>query len=184
MTDQTGGAKEQAHEVVSGAKETAQEQAGQVAEKGRGLLRGQLDQRSTQAGGQAQALADALRQTASQMRAGGDPQQAQMAGFADQGADRLERVGGYLTRADGEDILGKVEDTARRQPWLIAGGCLLLGIAAARVMKASSSERYQRYSSAEYGRRQPMLDRPARVPQFEYEATPIGSRPALELDRA
>jgi len=33
---------------------------------------------------------------------------------------------------------------ARQQPWLIAGAGLLVGIAAARVLKASSTDRYYR----------------------------------------
>src|SRR5689334_22076014 len=111
------------------AKDLAQAQVVEAADKGRGALRNQVDQRSTQAGGQAQVLADTLRQTASQLRAEGDQQKARYAGLADQGADRLERVGSYLTSADADQILGKVEDVARRQPWLIAGAGLLVGVA-------------------------------------------------------
>lgn len=144
MAIDTQSTKEQATQAMGEAKDVAQAQVGQVAEKGRGAVRSQVDQRSTQAGGQARMLADTLRQTASQLRMDGDQQKARYAGIADQGADRLERVGGYLTNADADQILGKVEDVARRQPWLIAGAGILVGIAAARVMKASSSQRYQR----------------------------------------
>lgn len=147
MDTDTGSTKEQAADMVVSAKQTAQEQVGQAADKGRGALRGQVDQRSTQAGQQAQTLAETLRQTASQIRMEGDEQKARYAGIADQGADRLERVGGYLADADADEILGKVEDVARQQPWLIAGAGVLLGIAAARFLKASSSERYARSQS-------------------------------------
>ena len=34
-------------------------------------------------------------------------------------ADRSERLGAYLTGADGDRILGDVEEFARRQPWLV-----------------------------------------------------------------
>jgi ElaB/YqjD/DUF883 family membrane-anchored ribosome-binding protein len=137
-------AREQAGQAAGSVKETAQEQIGEAAEKGRGMLRRQVDERSTLAGRQATSAADTLRQTASQMRLEGDPQKARMASFADQGADRLERVGSYLTDADADELLDRVEDVARQQPWLIAGAGLLVGIAAARVLKASSSDRYYR----------------------------------------
>ncbi len=137
-------AREGVGQAAGSVKETAQEQVGQAAEKGRGALRRQVDERSTMAGRQASSVADTLRQSAAQMRAEGDPQKARMASFADQGADRLERVGGYLTDADADELLGRVEDMARQQPWLIAGAGLLAGIAAARVLKASSTDRYYR----------------------------------------
>lgn len=137
-------AREGAGQAAGSVKETAQEQVGEAAQKGRGMLRRQVDERSTMAGRQATSAAETLRQTASQMREEGDPQKARMASFADQGADRLERVGGYLTDADADELLGRAEDMARQQPWLIAGAGLLVGIAAARVLKASSTDRYYR----------------------------------------
>jgi hypothetical protein len=88
---------------------------------------------------------------------------------ADQGAERLERVGAYLTGADAEEILDRVEDVARRQPWLIAGAGLLVGIAVARFMKASSQERYYHHGPRNVYARQ--ADRP------------IGELPAVELER-
>ena len=146
MSATSGNTKEQAADVVDAAKQTAQQQAGEVTEKARGVLRRQVDQRSTQAGEQAVSVAETLRQTASQIRGEGDPQKARFASVADQGADRFERMGSYLTDADGEEILGRVEDMARQQPWLVAGAGLLAGIAAARFMKASSRERYYQRS--------------------------------------
>ena len=148
MNTSADSTKEQAADVVDAAKQTAQQQVGEAAEKGRSVMRRQVDQRSTQAGEQASSVAETLRQTASQIRAQGDPQKLRLASAANQGADRLERVGAYLTSADADEILERAEDVARRQPWLIAGAGLLLGIAAARFLKASSQERY-------YGRTTP-----------------------------
>jgi hypothetical protein len=177
-TTEAPSTKEQATQAMGEAKEMAQAQVGQVADKGRGAVRSQVDQRSTQAGNQAQVLADTLRQTASQLRAEGDQQKARYAGIADQGADRLERVGGYLTGADADQILGKVEDVARRQPWLIAGAGLLVGVAAARVMKASSSQRYHQT--------QPMAGlaetrRPSALPAAGYPPVASPARPLDEV---
>lgn len=140
--------REEAGQTAGDVKQAAQERAGEAAEKGRSALRRQVDERSTLAGHQAVSVADTLRQTASQMRQEGDPQKARMASVADQGADRLERVGSYLTDADADELLGRVESVARQQPWLIAGAGVLVGIAAARVLKASSTDRYYRTQPA------------------------------------
>jgi len=134
--------KTQVTEVVDSAREKTQERASQAVEKGRGALRTQVDTRSTQAGEQAKSLADALRQTATQLRQTGDEQKTRYAGIADQGADRLDRAGNYLTVSDAEELLSRVEEVARRQPWLVVGTGLILGIATARFLKASSTERY------------------------------------------
>ena len=139
--------RDQATEVVETAKIAAQDQMHAAAMKGRGVLRAQVDQRSTQAGEQAESVARAIRRSASQMRASGDEQEVRYARVADQGAERLERVGGYLTEADADELLAKAEDVARQQPWLIAGAGVLVGIAVARFLKASSSERYYRISA-------------------------------------
>jgi ElaB/YqjD/DUF883 family membrane-anchored ribosome-binding protein len=137
-------AKTQVADVVDSAREKTQKQASDAVDKGRGALRSQVDMRSTQAGEQAQSIAETLRQTAMQLRQSGDDQKGRYAQIADQGADRLERVGSYLTESDAEELLSKVEDVARRQPWLVVGTGLILGLATARFLKASSTERYYR----------------------------------------
>ncbi len=136
--------KTQVADVVDSAREKTQEQASHAVEKGRGALRTQVDTRSTQAGEHSQSIADTLRQTAAQLRQTGDEQKTRYAGIADQGADRLERVGGYLTESDAEELLSRVEEVARRQPWLVGGTGLILGIATARFLRASSTDRYYR----------------------------------------
>src|SRR3954454_25342905 len=127
----------QAAEVVDAAKRRTQDQLGQAAETGRGVVRRQVDQRSTQAGEQASAVAETLRQTASQLRSDGDEQRARYAQIADQAADRLDRTGRYLPDADVDVLRGGVEDVAAHRPWVNAGAGRLPGSADARVMKAA-----------------------------------------------
>src|SRR3954468_18842728 len=136
--------KTQVADVVDSARERTQEQGTHAVEKGRGALRTQVDRRSTEAGEQARSIAETLRQTAAQLRQTSDEQKVRYAGIVDQGADRLERVGGYLAESDAEELLSKVEEVARRQPWLVVGTGLILGIATARFLKASSTERFYR----------------------------------------
>ena len=76
--------------------------------------------------------------------------------YAEQAADRAERLGGYLHEADGDRILRDVEDFGRRRPWAVVAGGLALGFMASRLLKASSSERYRLAS-------QPAAPQPSRV---------------------
>lgn len=131
---------------VEHAKDVVSAQATEVTEHGRGMLREQLSQRSTQLGGQVGALSRTLRRVAEQSRTEGNDQQARL---AEQAADRGERLSAYLTRADGQQMLAETEDFARRQPWVIAGAGLAAGLVLARALKASSGTRYQqRYVTA------------------------------------
>jgi hypothetical protein len=160
-------------DVVESAKQKTQQQAGEAVEKGRGAVRSQLDQRSTQAGEQAQSLAETLRQTATQLRADGDPQKARFASGAETGADQLERLAAYLSSADADQLLGRLEDLGRRQPYLIAGTALLLGIAGGRFLKASSHQRY--YQTPDY-RRSALTSDTAQLPPIEPVSTEIPGR--------
>ena len=137
-TDQ---AKEKASEVAGQAQEKAQQAAGQA----KGRARQEIDQRSTQAGEQVKTTASDVRSVGEQLREQGKEQPAKI---AEQAADRIERVGGYLQDSDADRILSDVEDFARRQPWAVVAGGFVLGMAAARFMKASSSQRYQQRQSS------------------------------------
>jgi hypothetical protein len=164
--------------AVDTARQKTEEQAGQVIETGRSAVRDQVDQRSTQAGQQVQSLAGTLRDTASQMRMEGDPQKQRFAGVAESGADRLDRVGQYLTDADADELIHKVEDFGRQQPLLIAGAGLLLGIAAGRFIKASSTNRY--YSTYPQTQSRPLAARPA---QETWDTQPLPpTTPSMPAD--
>ena len=142
ITDETrdSGLKDKAGSMVEQTGEKAQETVGQLREQGRTRMREQLDQRTTQAGGQVRSFSEALRTSGQQLREQG---KSGPAGFAEQAAQRLEGLGGYLEQTDGERMLNDVEDFARRRPWMIAGIGAAVGFAASRFLKASSEGRYQ-----------------------------------------
>jgi hypothetical protein len=118
----------------------AQEKAKEVAGQAKGRLKEQVDQRSTDAGRQITTTASDVRSVAEELRTQGKDTPAR---YADQAADRVERAGQWLENADGDQILRDVEDFARRNPWAVAAGGLVLGLAASRFLKASSGERYR-----------------------------------------
>jgi gas vesicle protein len=133
VTDQ---AADKAQQVAGQAKEKAQEAAGEA----KGRVREQVDQRSTEAGKQVSTASGDLRSVSDELRKQGKDAPARL---ADQAADRAERLGSYLTESDADRILHDVEDLARRQPWAVVAGGLLVGFAASRFLKASSTQRYQ-----------------------------------------
>jgi hypothetical protein len=139
-------AGKQAKEKVTEASQQLQEKAVEARGQAGGRLREQVDARSTQAGEQVGSIADAIRRTGEQLRSEGKEAPAKV---SDQAAERAERLGGYLRDADADRILGDVEALARRQPWLVGGGGLVLGFFASRFLKASSSRRYQSLAGEE-----------------------------------
>ena len=123
--------------------------------------------------------------------------------YAEQAADRAERAGKWLHESDGDRILRDVEDFGRSNPWAVVAGGLALGFAASRLLKASSSERYQsslgeqrsrtcRRATASRARtvRPPVRGHPRRPPMHAEArralamATDQQSGPARAADRA
>jgi ElaB/YqjD/DUF883 family membrane-anchored ribosome-binding protein len=131
---------EQVKERAGEGAQQVQEKASEAKELTRKRLSGQIDSRSTHAGEQMTRTADALRQTAQQLR--GD-HQTQPARVLEAVAQRVEKLGQYLTANNGDRLLRDVERMARNQPWLVVGGGTLLGFVAARFTKASSTRRYE-----------------------------------------
>ncbi len=138
--DVAGQAQEKAQDVAGQAQDKAQEAASQA----KGKLREQLDQRSSQAAEQISEQASDLRTVGESLRQQGKDGPARA---ADRLAGYAEKVGGYLHDKDSDTLLSDAEDFGRRQPWAVAAGGLVLGFAASRFLKASSSKRY----STRYG---------------------------------
>lgn len=103
-------------------------------------LKEQVDQRSTQAGQQINTVADDARSVADHLRSEGKDGPAR---YAEQAAEKVQSAGQWLENSDGDQILRDVEGFARRNPWAVAAGGLILGLAASRFMKASSGQRYR-----------------------------------------
>jgi len=140
--------REATQSPVEQVKEQVQDAAAQAKGQTMERLRGQLDSRSTQVGEQLSSTAQAVRRAGAQLREEGKEGPAKiMEGLAARG----ERLGGYLERADGDQLLGDVEGLGRKQPWLFVGGSAILGFLAARFLKASSDSRYRSHGSGNGG---------------------------------
>jgi hypothetical protein len=150
-------------------REQAADQARRATGKAREQMRAQVDRRSTQAGEQVSQQAQDMRAVGEELRNKGKDGPARI---ADQVAERTERVGTWLTESDGDRILSDVEDFGRRNPWAIAAGGVALGFVASRLLKASSSRRYEENYRTRYEQQlEPRFERPA-VPVPRPEMTP------------
>lgn len=166
MTDMTqerrapaDGQKEQSttEQAMQKVQETGGEVRQQMGEKVQELrtqagegIRGQLDDRSTKAGEEVTTTADALRRVGHHLRQEGKTETAQ---YAERAAQPVERLGQYLTGADGDRLLRDAEQFARRRPWVAVMGGATLGFLVARFIKASNpgdgvSEQHDRSTQA------------------------------------
>jgi gas vesicle protein len=171
--------KEKATEVAGQAQEKAQQAAGQAKDQ----VRGQIDQRSTDAGRKISEQGSDLRAVGDQLREQGKDGPAKL---ADHAAHHVERAGRWLTESDADGILHDVEDAARKNPWAVVAGGIALGFAASRFLKASSSDRYQTRSTSTATPDRGALPHPtgADEPRFvthgdeQFGGTPVSQEPA------
>lgn len=118
------------------AKERAAELATQAQDKLGETVKGQVDQRSVEAADKVESVADDVRAVSDSLS---DRGQDAAARIVEQGADYAQQLSDYLRSSSSDQILEDVAAFARRKPWAVAGGGLLLGFAASRVMRASAT---------------------------------------------
>jgi ElaB/YqjD/DUF883 family membrane-anchored ribosome-binding protein len=137
---QDDGVRERAGGAVEEAASAGKDKAMELRSRGASQLRDQLDTRTTDVGRQAKSVAQAFRQSGEKLRGEGSTQAANATEMA---AQRVEQVGQYLERIQGDELLRDAERFARQRPWLLAGIGMFAGLVASRMMKASSEQRYQ-----------------------------------------
>ena len=130
------------------AGERAGESVGQLAERATDLGFTQADRGKEQAAQGISQVAQSLRRVSSEM----EGQQPAIADAGRTAAEQADRLATYLQQTDAREIVRTVEDAARRQPIIFMGGAFLLGLAAARFLKAAggSSTAYGSESTSGY----------------------------------
>jgi hypothetical protein len=132
--DEAHALKQQARETAAEVKEGVREVAEDVKEQVRASATKQKDVAAQQMGGLAHAL-----QTASDDLHGRGQDTA--AAWVRQVAAGLERASGTVRERNVDDLIGSVEDFARRQPVAFIGGAVAAGFGLARLMKSSADRR-------------------------------------------
>ena len=126
---------ESTHPLTEAGKEAGQ-RASHLVERGADLGFKQADRGLDQAASGVETVADSIRRVSADM----ETEQPQIAELASTAADQAESIASYLRENDVRQIVGNVENFARRQPLLFLGGAFLLGMAASRFIKAAGGQ--------------------------------------------
>jgi len=141
----SGGVREQIGEQVGPAADKVQEKAGQAFGQVRQQVTSQLDSQKDKAAEGLTQAADAVRKTTEQLR-----QQEQMgavANYAEDAAETIERLAGFLRERDMSQLMSETERFARQRPTMFLASAFTLGLVAARFLKSSPPQA----SGAGYG---------------------------------
>lgn len=123
---------------LGNAADTAMDSGREAVGSAQGRIRSLLEQQTDRAADQLGGVATALHKAAGQLNSENN---GTVAHYAEQAADRVERVADLLRHSSLDDIVGEVEGFARRQPELFIGGAFALGFLAARFVKSSGERR-------------------------------------------
>ena len=110
-----------------------------MADKVRARAAAQLNTQKDRATDGLGSVAQIVRETTQHLR---ERQHETVAGYVEQAADQLERFSQALKNKDVGDLVEDAQRLARRQPALFVGGAFALGLAGARFLKSSPTERY------------------------------------------
>lgn len=126
----------QAEKAVPEAKQTAHSAADAIRagkDEARDMVRDLADRQRHRAAESLGGMASALHSSARDL----EKESTTMARYTDVAADQLDRVAGYLRRADWNEIIEGAESFARRQPYWFIGGAVAAGFVLARFLKSS-----------------------------------------------
>lgn len=125
-----GEVREQAHKLADKATEAA----GHARRQGEEAIHEQKSKVSEHVS----RYSSVVRGVAEKFR---EEENSNIAGYADQMADQLDRLAGYLSWRDINGLLDDAQETARRRPDVFYGGMFVAGLALSRFLKASRPER-------------------------------------------
>ncbi len=131
--------KDAGDKANAGADSTAAGIVGQAKDKATSLL----DTQKTSLAAGIGTVADSIRHIGENLR--GDNEENQIAGaaakYGDSLAEQVENISHYVENKNFKELARDLEQFARRNPGLFAGGALVLGILTARFLKSSDSGR-------------------------------------------
>ena len=122
----TQAAKDQMGEIGTAAKDMAADATGKV--------KSALNEQKTASADYLGTIANAVQRAAGEFESA-VPQAAQ---YIRQTAGQIETVANAVRQRDMRELVGEVQEFARRQPTLFFGGAVILGFAALRFLKSSA----------------------------------------------
>ncbi len=130
--------KQEAHNLMEGAKRETAKLAGQAREQVRNQVQGIVGERKEQAAQRLGSLAGTLRDVGQRLD---EEAGAGLGRYVDRAAEQVDRLSAYLRDRDLDGLLDDTKSVARRRPELFLGGAFLAGVLLARFLKASSERR-------------------------------------------
>ena len=141
-SDLAGDLKKQASEVAQHATRQVKEQASELTESAKGLvsdagekLRSAAEDQKNAGADFVSGIAGAIRRAAGEF----DDQIPQAGHYIRRAADQVDSASDALRRRDLSELLGGIQDFARRQPTAFMGATVLAGFAMVRFLKSSTS---------------------------------------------
>ena len=135
---------EETIDTTEGGPQRLADAAGDIAGQATSVAEQRASSAMTQVGDTIQQVARAVRNTGEQLRS----DQPQLAGLADTAAEQAEHAAQFLREHDARDVLDEVQDFARRQPAVIVGAGLALGLLVGRAIKSAGPSRPNGYEGA------------------------------------
>jgi hypothetical protein len=115
----------------------AQEQAVKIVGQARKQVKASVKTQTTRGATIATVLGSSLHDAGSQLR---EQDEAAVATYLDQAADQVEQVGAMLENQEYGQLIGAVQDFARRQPVLFFAAAVAVGVVATRFLRSSASQ--------------------------------------------
>ena len=119
--------------TAEGGPQRLADAAGDIAAQATSVAEQRASSTMTQVGDTIEHVARAVRNTADQLR----NDQPQLANFADTAAERAEGAAQFLRQHEASEVLDEVQDFARRQPAVVVGAGLALGLLVGRAIKSA-----------------------------------------------
>lgn len=136
--------KSAASEAMEQAKSTASKTATNI----RSMLQERLDTGYRKAEERLSSVVSDMRKAADTLEQQGQPGASKIVNSATKQAERLTS---YMESKSAEDLLAEANRYAREHMWIVIAGGMLLGVAAARFLKASGETTSQPQSQPETG---------------------------------
>lgn len=128
-------APDQVQQSADAVASQTKEAASQLKDQAKSAATGQLAVRKDQTAQGLNVVSSAVHDMSDRLRQ--NQQTSPYANYADQAANQIQRLAGYLQNRDVGQIVQEAQDWARREPAIALGGAFVLGLVAARFLKSS-----------------------------------------------
>jgi hypothetical protein len=111
--------------------------AGQAVDKAKDMAMSQLSGQKAKAADAVSSMAESLRKAGEGLEQSQSPLPVHQ--YVNRAAEQLEQLGSFLNEKEMTEVIGEVENFARRQPALFLGAAFAAGLVAARFLRSSGS---------------------------------------------